>query len=265
MFDWQQAIGVFDSGVGGLSVLADIHQLLPNEQLVYVADSAFMPYGCKSEQLVQQRSLEIAAFLAAKPCKAIVVACNTATAASVHLIRDTYNGSVIGMEPAIKPAVVHSRNKVIGVLATRNTVNSEKFNRLTGRFSDQAQVIVQPCPGLVEQIESGDINGQTIKAMLNRFLQPLLEQGIDTLVLGCTHYPFIMPLIRSITGDAIQIIDAGDAIACELQRQLHSRDLLAATHTIPSIEFWSSGDIADVQPIMSRIWGQDITLNRLPC
>jgi len=264
MFDKQQAIGVFDSGVGGLSVLAHIHKLLPAEQLVYVADSANMPYGCKSEQRVQQRCLEIAAFLVATPCKAIVVACNTATAAGVHLIRDTYHCPVIGMEPAIKPAVAHSRNNVIGVLATRNTVNSDKFNRLTARFAEHAKLMIQPCPGLVEQIESGAENAKATRTMLNDFLQPMLEQGMDTLVLGCTHYPYVLPAIRSIIGDAVQIIDAGDAIASELQRQLESRDLLASG-TNPTIEFWSSGDITIAQPMVARMWGQDITLNQLPC
>jgi len=255
------AIGVFDSGVGGLSVLAQIRQRLPQETLLYVADSKYMPYGCKPAHLVQERCMEIAAFFARRQCKAVVVACNTATAAAVHQIRGKYSFPVIGMEPALKPAVQHSKSGVVGVLATRGTLGSEKFNRLTSRFSQQARVIIQPCPGLVERIEAGDLSGRKTRALLESFLQPLMRQGVDTLVLGCTHYPFIMPLIRDITGDGICLMDSGDAIASELQRQLALRGLLSeSSHA--SVAFWSSGDTAESASMMSRLWGGKIHLHR---
>jgi len=264
----KQAIGVFDSGVGGLSVLTHIRQRLPDENLLYVADLNYMPYGCKPEHVIQQRCMEIASFLDSQHCKAIVVACNTATAAAVHTMRNVYSFPVIGMEPAVKPAVQHSSSKVIGVLATRGTLGSDKFNRLASRFSQQARVIVQPCPGLVEGIEAGDLGGQSTRALLESFLLPLIHQGMDTLVLGCTHYPFVMPLIREIIGDDICIIDNGDAIARELERQLRNRDLLSARQKQgrqnTEVEFWSSGEAGSSVAIISRLWGNEIMVKKLP-
>ncbi|MDQ6999845.1 MAG: glutamate racemase [Mariprofundus sp.] len=259
----EQSIGIFDSGVGGLSVLAHIHQRLPGESLLYIADSAYMPYGCKPEAVIQQRCVEISAFLSRQQCKAIVVACNTATAAAVHHLRASYSFPVIGMEPAVKPAVLHSRSKVIGVLTTSATSASDKFNRLAARFAQHARLIVQPCPGLVERIESGDLTGNATRDLLTSFLQPLMRQGMDTLVLGCTHYPFLTALIRDIAGDDIHIIDTGDAIACELERQLQSRHLVSENKTA-SIEFWSSGDAEKVAPVMSLLWGSKMMVKKLP-
>lgn len=257
------AIGVFDSGVGGLSVLARIRHRLPHETLIYVADSKYMPYGCKPAHVVQERCMEIADFFARRQCKAVVVACNTATAAAVHQIREKYSFPVIGMEPAVKPAVQHSKSGVVGVLATRGTLGSEKFNRLISRYSQHARVIVQPCPGLVERIEAGDLAGKQTRAMLDLFLQPLIREGVDTLVLGCTHYPFIMPLIRDITGDDVCLMDSGDAIARELEKQLRCRGLLSEHQAAPA-EFWSSGESGASASIMSGLWGEPIMVNRLP-
>jgi len=258
----KQAIGVFDSGVGGLSVLSHIRRRLPNEALLYIADSDYMPYGCKSKTVVLERCMKITAFLSHRQCKAIVVACNTATAAAVHHLRASYSLPVIGMEPAVKPAVLHSKSKVIGVLATSMTSSSDKLSRLMERFEHQSRLIVQPCPGLVEQIEAGDLTGDKTRRMLLSFLQPLIRQGVDTLVLGCTHYPFIAPLIRDIAGSDIQLIDTGDAIACELERQLQRHQLFSTQKTAP-IEFWSSGDGEVITPIMSRLWGEKIIVQTL--
>jgi len=259
----KQAIGVFDSGVGGLSVLAHIRQRLPHENLVYIADLNYMPYGCKPGHMIEQRCMEIAGFLDSQHCKAIVVACNTATAAAVHTIRATYALPVIGMEPAVKPAVQHSRSKVIGVLATRGTLGSDKFNRLASRFSQQARVIVQPCPGLVEQIEAGDLAGKSTRALLESFLLPLIQQGMDTLVLGCTHYPFVVPLIREIIGNDIGMIDSGNAIARELERQLRKHGLLSARNNNAPVTFWSSGETGASAVMLSRLWGSTVTVNKL--
>ncbi len=262
----EQAIGVFDSGVGGLSVLTHIHARLPNESLLYVADSAFMPYGCKSDASVKKRCMDLAAFFAEQRCKALVVACNTATAVAIHQLRACYDFPIIGMEPAVKPAVAHSRSGVVGVLATTGTLGSAKFQRLQQRFASAAQLIIQPCPGLVEQIETGDLDGDRIRSMLHCFLQPLMQQGVDTLVLGCTHYPFITPLIREILGEDISIIDSGDAVACELQRQLQKRQLLSQQGTTEDIavNFWRSGDGHDGVAVMSRLWGGLILPKQLP-
>jgi len=259
----KRAIGVFDSGVGGLSVLAHIQQRLPYETLAYVADSKYMPYGCKSEYVIQKRCMDIVDFFDTQHCKAIVVACNTATAAAICQIRERYAFPVIGMEPAIKPAVQQSKSKVVGVLATRGTLGSEKFNRLASRFSQQARVIVQPCPGLVERIEAGDLAGKKTCEMLNSFLRPMVGQGMDTLVLGCTHYPFIMPLIKDMIGDEICILDSGDAIASELARQLSRYGLLSEEQP-GRVVFWSSGETSASVAIMSRLWGRAVTVHALP-
>jgi len=179
-------------------------------------------------------------------------------------MRATYSFPVIGMEPAVKPAVLHSKSKVIGVLATRGTLGSEKFNRLSSRFSQQAKVIIQPCPGLVEQIEAGDLAGKKTRVMLESFLLPLMRQGMDTLVLGCTHYPFIMPLIRDMIGDDIAMIDSGDAIARELEKQLCRRGLLLSEEQHAPAVFWSSGETSASAAMMSRLWGDAIMVSRLP-
>ena len=255
------AVGVFDSGVGGLSVLSHIHRLLPAEELIYVADSAYIPYGCKKPEQVLDRSLKISDFLVKKGVKAIVVACNTATAVAVHELRARYDVPVIGMEPAVKPAVGGSISGVVGVLATSGTLGSEKFNQLKQRYADQVELIVQPCPGLVEQIEAGEFDGGKVKSLLDGYLQPLLERGMDTLVLGCTHYTFVLPLIRKIVGEPVTIIDAGDAIARQLRRQLHERAALVNGACLGSVKFWSSGTMSDT--LISSLWGQNVHVEHL--
>ena len=259
----ERAVGVFDSGVGGLSVLSRIRKHLPAEHLLYVADSAYMPYGCKTAEEVKQRCLLISDFLLDKGIKALVMACNTATSVAVLTLRDELDIPVIGMEPPVKPAVFSSKAGVVGVLATSGTLNSEKFNHLKSRFAVQAELIVQPCPGLVELIEQGDLQTDQIRNLLASCLQPLLDKGVDTLVLGCTHYPFVLPLIRQIAGDGICIVDTGDAIARELKRQLHSYHLVSENQHGGSVQFWSTGEVAIVQPVMSRLWGERLDLSSL--
>ena len=259
----EKAVGVFDSGVGGLSVLSQIRKYLPEEHLLYVADSAHMPYGCKTAEEVKQRCLLVAGFLLNQGIKALVVACNTATSVAVQTLRAELEIPVIGMEPAVKPAVHGSKAGVVGVLATSGTLNSDRFNLLRSRFAVQAELIIQPCPGLVELIEQGDLQTDQTKNLLASYLQPLLDKGVDTLVLGCTHYPFVLPLIRQIAGDGVSIVDTGDAIARELKRQLHAKHLLSENHQDGSVQFWSTGDTAAVQPVMSRLWNEKLSLSSL--
>ncbi len=258
-----KAVGIFDSGVGGLSVLSRIRQHLPAEHLLYVADSAYMPYGCKTSAEVKRRCLLVSEFLMNQGIKALVIACNTATSVAVQTLRDELDIPVIGMEPPVKPAVHSSKAGVVGVLATSGTLNSDKFNRLQSRFAAQVELLVQPCPGLVELIEQGDLQTDQIRSLLASCLQPLLDKGVDTLVLGCTHYPFILPLIRQIAGDDVSIVDTGDAIARELKRQLHTYHLLSESHQGGSVQFWSTGDIEAVQPVMSRLWNEQLSVNSL--
>ena len=256
----QRPIGVFDSGVGGLSVLAHIRAQLPHEQLIYVADSAYLPYGCKSEEVVRERCMRIFTYLLEADCKAVVVACNTATAVSIHAMREMTDLPVIGMEPAVKPALLQSKAGVVGVLATSATAVSRKFANLVARFAGDGRVIVQPCPGLVEKIEAGDAG---LSELLHHFISPLLAQGVDTLVLGCSHYPLVLREIEAIAGADIAVIDAGDAIAAELSRQLERHQLLCR-HDNASTHFFSSGQPQVVETLMSRLWGEQVVVQSLP-
>ena len=220
-------IGVFDSGVGGLSVLRHIRAQLPHEHLLYFADAAFAPYGNKPEALLVERALAIAAFFVERGTKAIVVACNTATVAAIKALRLAYpEMPIVGVEPGLKPAAAASRNGRVGVMATDATLAGEKFLLLRDQISlaTNAEFLLQPCTGLATQIESGERDSAATVAMLERYVLPLLAQGADTVVLGCTHYPFVQAAIERIiarAGDAeIVLIDTGDAVARQLARLL---------------------------------------------
>lgn len=256
-------IGVFDSGVGGLTVLREIRSALPGEQLLYVADSQHAPYGEKSRAFIEARSIAICEFLLQQQAKAIVVACNTATAAAITTLRERFAVPIVAIEPAVKPAAQQTKSKVVGVLATSGTLASDNFMKLLVRFGTDVNILVQPCPGLVEQVEAGDLNGSTTQALLESYLQPLLAQGADTLVLGCTHYPFLTPLIKKIAGTKVTIIDPSSAIASELRRRLESVGLLSAADAGGSEKFWTSGEVAKVQPVITQLWGAPVEVQCL--
>ena len=183
----RQPIGVFDSGVGGLSVLREIRRELPHEDLLYVADCGHAPYGDKPLAAIESRAVAITEFLLAQGAKTVVVACNTATGAAARVLRSRYPVPIVAMEPAVKPAVERTRSGVVGVLATRQTLASQTFAALLDRIDHCTRILPQPCPGLVERVESGDLDGAPTRTLLTGFLQPLLARGADTLVLGCTH------------------------------------------------------------------------------
>ena len=249
-------IGVFDSGVGGISVLQHIHALLPHEQLLYVADSRYAPYGNKTPQEIQSRCFEIADFLIAKGVKAIVVACNTATAAAIDKMREKYNLPIIGMEPAVKPAAEASKNGVIGVLATVGTLKSAQFAGLLESYGRNVKVVTQGCVGLVECIERGELRSDNTLNLLEQYCQPLLEEGADTIVLGCTHYPFVKPLIRQVVGGDVILIDTGAAVAKQLQKRLAMLDLLTKQHQAGSVMFWSNSQATDAKQVIEALWGK---------
>jgi glutamate racemase len=220
-------VGIFDSGVGGLSVLRHIRAQLPNEHLLYFADSGFAPYGCKPEQVVAERVLAVGTFLAEQGVKALVVACNTATVAAIKLLRARYpHMPIVGVEPGLKPGAAASRNGIVGVLATERTLAGDKFLLLRDQIAEgtNTRFLLQPCVGLADQIELGELDSDDTTAMLARYILPLLEQGADTLVLGCTHYPLVRASIERViaqaTGRDVALIDTGDAVARQLARLL---------------------------------------------
>lgn len=257
-------IGVFDSGVGGLSVLREIRALLPNESLLYVADSGHVPYGEKSPEFIRERCRVLADFLLAQGAKALVLACNTATVAGVAELRELYPQlPIIGMEPAVKPAAAATKAGVVGVLATTGTLKSAKFAALLDRFASDVRVITQPCPGLVERIEAGELDGAATRELLRGFVAPLLAEGCDTLILGCTHYPFIKPLLRSLVPESVSLIDTGAAVARQVQRLLAGRELLAHGPAQPT-RFWSSAEPAAMQRVLPLLWGEACAVHRLP-
>ena len=219
-------IGIFDSGVGGISVLREIRALLPHEDLIYFADSGHCPYGGKPRESILARAVEITDCLLAQGAKMIVVACNTATIAAVEHLRAIYPLPFVGMEPALKPAVTATRSGVVGVLATGAALAGEKFHRLLAAQAGGVRFITQPCPGWVEQVELGDLNSAATRRLVVTHTAPLLAAGADVFVLGCTHYPFLAPMIREVIGPGPALLDTGAAVARQVRRVLEREGLL---------------------------------------
>jgi glutamate racemase len=249
-------IGIFDSGVGGISVLKHIHSLLPHEDLIYLADSKYAPYGNKTAEEITQRCLILCDDLLQKNVKAIVIACNTATAAAIDELRETFDIPIIGMEPAVKPAAEASRNGVIGVLATVGTLKSAQFAALLESYGRNVKVVTQACVGLVECIERGELNTPETKALIRQYTTPLLAEGADTIVLGCTHYPFVKDAIREIVGEEISLIDTGAAVAKQLKRQLEEKDLLSASQEKAEVHFWTNSEAENASQITEKLWSR---------
>lgn len=245
-------IGVFDSGVGGISVLREIRKLLPEEALVYYADSGHCPYGGKPQAEIQARACAITETLMDRGARLVVVACNTATIAAVEHLRATYPIPFVGMEPAVKPAASLSRSGVVGVLATGAALAGEKFHKLLAAHAGKVRVITQPCPGLVEQVERGELDSAATRALVERYTAPLLAQGADVLVLGCTHYPFLRPLIQQVVGADVALLDTGEAVARQTRRVLEREGLLGSG-TGAGIEWHTSGDAAHFEQLRSRL------------
>lgn len=251
----QAPVGVFDSGLGGLSVLRAIRAELPAESLLYLADSGHAPYGEKSPEFIAERTLRACEWLVEQGCKALVIACNTATAQAVHVLREKLAVPVIGVEPGLKPAVAASKSRVVGVLATESTLRSEKFARLLGNVSGDCQVLCQPGYGLVPLIERGDTRSPAVLELLQAYLQPILDAGADTLVHGCTHYPFLEDAIREIAGDRLTLIDTGHAVARHLGRTLAAAQL-QATGDAASPRYLSTGDVLPLQAMVAALLGE---------
>jgi len=242
-------IGIFDSGVGGTSIWKEIQSLLPKENCIYLADSRNAPYGEKSPEEILQLSIKNTEYLLSKNCKLIVVACNTATTNAIGYLRRTYEIPFIGIEPAIKPAALNSKSKTVGVLATKGTLSSSLFHSTSQNHAEGIEIIEQQGKGLVELIEKGALDSQTTRQLLEKFLKPMIDKDIDYLVLGCTHYPYLIPLLKELLPDDVKIIDSGEAVARQTKAVLESSANLNTANEDGKHQFFINTNVA----ILSRM------------
>ncbi len=269
---YNQSIGVFDSGVGGLSVLKAIRAALPHEDLIYVADSLFAPYGDKSPEYITQRTLKLGSWLESVGVRALTLACNTATSVAVKALREQTQLPVVAIEPAIKPAVALTQTGVIGVLATQQTVQSENVIGLCELHGQGKRIILQACPGWVELVEKGELHGEKTQMLVQKFIDPLVDEGVDTLVLGCTHYPFLQFVIERIYGKALNLLDPAQAVAKELVRRLDRLNIEPKNKELPKFaepsiagrtRLMTTGDATQATQVMSQLWGEPIEVEHL--
>lgn len=261
--DSRSPVGVFDSGIGGLSVLRVLQAALPDEDFIYIADQARVPYGPRPIEDVRVFSVDIVRMLLGQGAKAVVVACNTASAAALHHLRRIFPETpFIGMEPAVKPAAETTRTGIVGVLATPATFQGELFASVVERFARDVRVLQHAPLGLVEQIEAGRFDDPKTRMILENALHPMLAQNIDTIVLGCTHYPFVIPQIRQIAGDGVRVIDPSPAIAAQTRRVLAQHNLLNPSGR-GSVRFYTTGDPTSMQAQVNLLLGLDVAAERL--
>jgi glutamate racemase len=256
-------IGIFDSGVGGLSVLREIHAALPAESIYYVADSANAPWGDKPPGFVRRRALEIARFLVGQGVKAIVIGSNTGTAGSAEALRASLSIPVVGIEPGIKPAVSATRSGVVGAIVPAAVSESDRLASLLDRFGSDVKVIVQPVPGLVEHIEQADVDGPELRRLVEGYVRPMLDAGADVIVLGSTHYVFLIPLLSEIAGPDVTLVETGAAVARQLARVLEEHGLSAGTAN-GAERFWTSGDPNSSRHVISALLGREVSVEKLP-
>jgi glutamate racemase len=255
--DDSRPIGVFDSGVGGLSVMHAILKQLPQESIIYVADQKHVPYGQRPMGEVQQFSIAISRFLENMGAKIIVVACNTASAAALISLRETFPSiSFVGMEPAVKPAAEATCTGVVGVLATPATFQGALYTSVVERFAGNVILLQDTCPGLVQQIEKGELDSNETRNILNLALYPMLDRGIDTIVLGCTHYAFVIPLIQEIVGPDVRVIDPAPSVARQVNRLLDMTGIRAASPNLAGLSFFTSGEVTRFEILLAKLCNQ---------
>lgn len=248
-----QPIGFFDSGVGGTSIWKEVHQLLPFENTIYLADSKNAPYGEKSKETILSYSIKNTEFLIKKGCKLIVVACNTATTNTISELRAQFDIPFIGIEPAIKPAALNSKTNAIGILATKGTLSSELFAKTSEKFASHITVVEQVGEGLVELIESGQLESEETKQLLQQYIGTMLALKTDYIVLGCTHYPYLIPQIKEITGPNVHIIDSGNAVALQTKAILSQFSLLNTEKTKSNHLFYTNGKVEVLKTILGTL------------
>lgn len=255
-------VGVFDSGVGGLSVVRALRQLLPAQPIHFLGDQAHVPYGPRSLDEVRAFSFALTRHLLAQGARLIVVACNTASAAALYELRRAFPDTpFVGMEPAVKPAATHTRSGVVGVLATPATFQGALYASVVERFAQGVTLLQDTCPGLVQQIEAGAVHAPQTRAILEQALEPMLRQGIDTVVLGCTHYPFAIPVIEAIVGPQVQVIDPSPAVARQVQHLLAERGWLAVGAPA-ELRVETTGDPEGLQTLLPQLLGENAPVAR---
>lgn len=246
-------IGIFDSGVGGTSIWKEIQGLLPFEDTIYLADSKNAPYGEKPEDDILKLSIKNTDLLLQMGCKMVVVACNTATTNAIEYLRSHYEVPFIGIEPAIKPAALQSKSKTVGILATRGTLSSRLFHSTSENHASGIRIIEQEGRGLVPLIENGELGSAEIKMLLHTFLEPMLEEGIDYLVLGCTHYPYLIPILKEMLPETVQIIDSGEAVARQTKAILMKNHLLNRQDRMGTYLFYGNSTTETLENLLSDV------------
>jgi glutamate racemase len=257
-------IGIFDSGVGGLSVLRHIHKQLPAHSIYYMADQLHVPYGPRSLEEVRAFSIAITRFLLEKGARVIVVACNTASAAALHTLREKFPSvPFVGMEPAVKPAANHTASGVVGVLATPATFQGELFASVVERFAQGIKIMKSTCPGLVEEIEAGRVKGVHAQEILHQALEPMLQQKVDTIVLGCTHYPFALEQIKEIVGPDVEVIDPSPAIARQTERMITQMGWQGQQNHPAVVTIYTSGSISALQQLLPNLLSENFPVKQV--
>jgi glutamate racemase len=250
-------IGIFDSGVGGLSVLRAIREHIPEESGIYFGDQGHIPYGPRPMEQIRNFSEAITKFLLHQNAKIIVVACNTASAAALKYLREAFpDVPFVGMEPAVKPAAEHTQTGKVGVLATPATFQGALYASVVERFANGVQLLQDTCPGLVQEIEQGNLSGAETRRILDSALLPMLEKNIDTVVLGCTHYPFVIPLIQQIVGDKVRVIDPAPAVAKQVRRVLEAQGIKTDSRERGNVKFYTSGDPQELKSLLPTLLGE---------
>lgn len=252
-----QPIGIFDSGIGGLTIAREIRDRLPTESLLYLADTAWVPYGGRSLEVIRSRTLAVGKYLEAQGAKVLVVACNTASGAGLEVLREEIHIPVVGVEPAIKPAVSATRNGHVGVMATEAMLQAERFSRLVSQYAAQVTVVAQACPGLVELVEAGETDGPAVRQQLQVLLEPLRSASVDTVVLGCTHYPLLRQPIGELLGPDVTLLDSGAAVALQTERVLRSLDALDAAGQ-GAFRMLATGNPGEAAGTVARLWGENV-------
>ena len=257
-------IGIFDSGVGGLSVLRAIRTQMPEESVIYFGDQDHIPYGPRPMEQIRDFSEAITNFLLGQGAKIIVVACNTASAAALKYLRGKFPGvPFVGMEPAVKPAAEHTQTGKVGVLATPATFQGELYASVVERFANGVELFQNTCSGLVQEIEQGNLKGDETRRILEEALQPMLEKNIDTVVLGCTHYPFVIPLIQEIVGENVRVIDPAPAVARQVRRVLEVKGLKSGPDRPGGIRLFTSGDVEELNSLLPMLLGESVQIDKV--